>query len=90
MIADNFRQQVIEAAKSAGLSARDVLRVRIRTLGPAVLEEIHGLAVSEGRACGAIPMESAAEPVGIDWAALADFLVKIMPLILQVLALFGL
>lgn len=90
MIGENFRPQLIEAAKKAGLSAREVLRVRIRTLAPSVLEQCHDLCICEGRASGAIPMESADNPVGVDWAALADFLVKIMPLILQVLALFGL
>lgn len=86
--AQSFRRELLKAAeqgvREGDISRLDMLRLRLVSLNPAQLDRIHQAvseqAVADGRAMSV---------QAIDWSQLADFIKEILPLILQLISLFG-
>jgi len=97
---DSFRRELISAAKKAAakgdISRRDLIKLRIASFSPAFVERAEELCVVQmamsGEDSDALPMDEDGNIVktAIDWEAFAAFLERILPLILQILAAFGL
>ena len=94
---DNFHRSVIQAAVKAQregkLKRAEVVRLRVAMISPAFRQQVEDLAVVQMSASG-----SEATPIGengqvdrasIDWAGLAAFLEKLLPLILQLIDAFS-
>lgn len=86
-----FRDALIAAIKQARdegkLTAVQAISLRARAISPAFCARCEELAITEGIASGAIPFAS--NPAGIDWSGLKDFIVAIMPLIMELIKLFA-
>lgn len=96
---DSFHRGVIRAAmqlrERGELSRREVLRLRVAMLSPAFRAKAKELAIVQMTFSGE---ESAQAPIGsdgtidqaaIDWDGLADFIERLIPLILQLLEIFA-
>lgn len=97
---ESFRRELISAAKKAAakgdISRRDLIKLRIASFSPAFVERAEELCLVQmamsGEDSDALPLDDDGNIVktAIDWEAFAAFLEKILPLILQILAAFGL
>lgn len=94
-----FRRQLIAAAQKAvakgEISRRDALKIRVASFSPAFLERAEELCVVQMAMSGenedAIPRDETGtiDRASINWEGLAAFLERILPLILQLIAAFG-
>lgn len=94
-----FRRQLIAAAQKAvakgEISRRDALKLRVASFSPAFLERAEELCVVQMAMSGenedAIPRDETGtiDRASINWEGLAAFLERILPLILQLIAAFG-
>ena len=95
---NKFRQQLIQAAVSAqkkgDISRLDLIRIRVASFSPALIKKAEDLAViqiaSSGEE-GPFSVDENGEIVRetVDWAGLATFLEKLLPLILMLIRTFG-
>ena len=95
----SFRRQLIEASQKAvakgEISRRDALKIRVASFSPAFLERAEELCVVQMAMSGenedAIPRDETGtiDRASINWEGLAAFLERILPLILQLIAAFG-
>ena len=95
---NKFRQQLIQAAVAAQkkneISRLDLLRIRVASFSPALIKKAEDLAIVQMAASGEdgpFSLDDNGEIVRetIDWAGLATFLEKLLPLILQLIKVFG-
>lgn len=94
-----FRRTLVAAAQKAAqkgeISRRDALKIRVASFSPAFLERVEDLCVVQMAMSGededAIPRDAdgAIDRASINWEGLAAFLERILPLILQLIAAFG-
>lgn len=97
---DGFRaslsRAVTEARKDGTLKPREALRLQVRMLSPAFIEQAHDLAVTQiafsGETNEAVPLdaEGKVNVAGINWDGLIAFLEKLLPLLLKLFSAFGL
>jgi len=97
---DGFRaslsRAVTEARKDGTLKPREALRLQVRMLSPAFIEQAHDLAVTQiafsGEASDSVPLdaEGKVNVAGINWEGLIAFLEKLLPLLLKLFSAFGL
>lgn len=95
---NKFRQQLVQAAVSAqkkgDISRLDLIRIRVASFSPALIKKAEDLAViqiaSSGEE-GPFSVDENGEIVRetVDWAGLATFLEKLLPLILMLIRTFG-
>jgi hypothetical protein len=94
---DNFHREIIRAAvklqRDGKIKRADVVRLRVAMIAPAFRKQAEDLAIVQMSASG-----SEATPIGadgqidrasIDWAGIAAFLEKFIPLLLQLLDAFS-
>jgi hypothetical protein len=95
---NKFRQQLIQAAVSAQkkneISRLDLLRIRVASFSPALIKKAEDLAVIQMASSGEdgpFSVDDNGEIVRetIDWMGLAAFLEKLIPLILELIKVFG-
>lgn len=102
---ENFRRNLIRAAvklsQSNGedrISRADVLKIRLATMAPAMLEKAQKLAVIQMAASGdetvgtdIVPIDEDGKIVeaSIDWDKLISFLERLVPIILQLIDAFS-
>ena len=95
---NKFRQQLIQAAVSAQkkneISRLDLLRIRVASFSPSLIKKAEDLAVIQMAASGEegpFSLDANGEIVRetIDWSGLATFLEKLIPLILELIRVFG-
>ncbi len=83
-----FRAAVIkageQAVKSGELSRLDLMRLRLATMSPKVLEKMHQAASEQILSDGLAASYSA-----IDWSQLLAFIKEILPIILELIKLFS-
>jgi len=92
-----FHRNVIKAAmklhKDGKLKRSKVLRLRICMLSPAFRNAAEELAITQMVFSGAesVPMDEngIVERANIDWDKLLEFLEKLIPIILQIISIFG-
>jgi hypothetical protein len=94
-----FRRSLLSAAnksaKAGKIKRRQVLALRINTLSPAFLDAAKQVCVAQMYFSAAdekyVPVTSDGhvDVDGIDWDALADFLERIVPIILQLIEIFS-
>jgi hypothetical protein len=94
-----FRRAVVKAAdgaaKAGDIRRLDAVKIRVATLSPAFLDRAKELAVVQMQASGSdldglpVDAEGKIEVARIDWDKLGDFLVKLLPLILQLIDMFS-
>ena len=93
----SFHRSVLVAMRKsvrAGKMKRvDALRVRVALLSPAYRKHAEDLAVTQMAFSGsdAVPLNDSGqvERAAIDWTALGDFIERLIPLLLQLLEIFG-
>ena len=85
-----FRKHLLEAAEAAvadgTISRSDMIRLRFATLMPRVCDRLEQAAAEQlahDKGCSVASMGA------IDWASLLAFIKEIMPIILQLIALFS-
>lgn len=96
---DSFRRTLVKAvqsaAKSGKINRRQAFRLRVALFSPAFQEACKDVCIAQiafsGEASDAVPVsaDGTIERDGIDWDGLADFLERIVPIILQLISLFG-
>lgn len=94
-----FRRSLLAAAnksaKAGKLKRRQVLSLRVSTLSPAFLDAAKQVCVSQMFYSGVgeefVPMtdDGKVNMEGIDWDSFADFLERIIPIVLQLIEIFG-
>lgn len=86
-------QAAVKANKDGKLKRAELFRLRVAMLSPAFRQHAEDLAVTQMSASGSegVPMtpEGAVDRASIDWDALLAFLEKLIPLILQLIEMFG-
>lgn len=97
---DGFRSSlsraVADARRDGTLKPREAIRMQVRMLSPAFVEQAHDLAVTQiafsGEVSAAVPMdaEGKVQVANIQWDQLIEFLEKLLPLLLQLFSAFGL
>lgn len=93
----SFHRNVIKAAmelhKKGEIKRGQLLRLRICMLSPAFRNSAEELAITQMVFSGAenVPMneDGVVERSQIDWDALLEFLEKLVPIILQIISIFG-
>ena len=90
---DGLRRTMLKAAsESDDVNRREMFRLRVASLSPAFMEKVELLAVLELQATDYVmPLnaDGTVDKAAIDWDALLAFIEKIIPLILQLIDLFG-
>lgn len=90
-----FRASLLKAVDRArdvgSINKVQYLRLRIALLSPSFLRNAEDLAITEAVSSGVLQTEAdgSVDRVGIDWDAFADFLERIIPLILEILKMFN-
>ena len=92
-----FHRNVIKAAmelhKKGELKRTQVMRLRICMLSPAFRKSAEELAITQMVFSGAegVPMSTngVVDKAAIDWDGLIEFLEKLVPIILQIIQIFG-
>jgi hypothetical protein len=95
-----FHKQLLAAARlerdKGNITQGQCSMVRALQFRPLKLREAYKLAIAEGVKAGVVPAdvegdneEARTKAMAIDWQQLFDFLVKILPLILQIIAIFA-
>ncbi|WP_413432773.1 hypothetical protein [Crateriforma spongiae] len=97
--ASSFRRSLIQAtrkaARSGDITFADALKIRVALFSPAFCDAAEDLCVTQmafsGQAEGVLPMtpDGVIERASIDWDGFASFLERIVPIILQLISLFG-
>ena len=87
-----FRRALLAAAQQARDEGRinswEMFRIRTAAaLSPGKLREAQDVVVDQACAAGLMG-DGDAELDGFDWAALLSFIVKLLPIILQIIAIF--
>lgn len=89
---DAYRSALLKAVQESDLKPFQKAMIRIRTLNPVLINELRLFSLNsalEAKAIDLAEFQSAMQDVAeIDWDKLIDFLVKIMPLILQLIGMF--
>lgn len=82
-----FRKHLINAAEAAfhdgQMTRAQLIRIRFLSLNPKVCEQLEKVVREQ------IAMETGVTTQEINWDAIADFLVKIWPLIMQLIEMIG-
>ncbi len=95
---DSFHREMIRAAGKlrvkGELTRGQVIRLRVAMLSPAFRQRAKELAVTQMVFSGSdepIPMnaDGTIDETQIDWDKLADFLERLIPIVLQLLTIFG-
>ena len=85
-----FRAALLKAAREqqqAGeLTRGDYVRIWFASILPNQLTKMQEFTTEQAKMAGKMPLE--ASPVGFDWTALLDFIKQLLPLILEIIALF--
>jgi len=92
-----FHRNVVKAAmalhKKGELKRGQLMRLRIAMLSPAFRNSAEELAITQMVFSGAegVPMsaDGVVEKADIDWDKLLEFLEKLVPIILQIISIFG-
>jgi hypothetical protein len=87
-----FKRALLQAAsqeRAAGnLTGWELMRVRVAVaMRPARVLEAQSMVVEQ--ACAAGLMQDAADLDGFDWEALLEFIRQLLPLILEIIAIFS-
>lgn len=89
---DAYRSALLKAIQESNLKAFQKAMLRIRTLNPLLLEEIRLFSLNsalEAKVIDALEYQAAMQDVTeIDWNKLIDFLVKLLPLIIELIGMF--
>jgi len=93
----DFHSGIIAAAvraRQAGtITARDSLKIRVAMLSPAFRQSAKQLCLTQMAFSGSdqVPVDANGiiDETAVDWSGLADFLTAILPILLQLLELFG-
>jgi hypothetical protein len=93
----SFHRNVIKAAmalhKKGEIKRSQLLRLRICMLSPAFRNSAEELAITQMVFSGAESVPMSADGVvdrsNIDWDALLEFLEKLVPIIMQIISIFG-
>jgi len=86
--AKTLRKAAKEAWRNGDLSRWDLAKVRLATrINPAGIQEAQAAVEDEAMAAG-LCMSNETFGEGFDWDALLAFITKLLPLILQLIALF--
>ena len=95
---DSFHREIIRAASKlrvkGELSRAKMIRLRVAMLSPAFRQRAKELAVTQmafSNSDAPIPVNSQGEidETAIDWDSLADFLERLIPIIVQLMSIFG-
>jgi hypothetical protein len=91
--AAGFRHALLKAAqeehKAGRLTGWELYRVRlISALRPRKLREAQDAVADQAYAAGYMAAASDGDADGFDWAALLDFIKELLPIILQIIAMF--
>ena len=97
--ADGFRRSLIKAIRqrvqSGELSRRDAIRIRVAMVSPAFREHCENLALTQivfsGTTTDLVQYDEDGkiERASIDWDNLIGFLERLLPLILELISIFG-
>jgi len=86
-------QAAVKANKDGKLKRAELFKLRVAMLSPAFRQHAEDLAITQMSASGSegVPMtpEGAVDRASIDWDALLSFLEKLIPIILQLIEMFG-
>jgi hypothetical protein len=93
----SFHRQIVkatqEAAKRGEISRIDALKLRIAFLSPAFRQHAEDLAIVQMYFHDpmALPLsaDGSIERANIDWSKLMDYLIKLLPLFLEIMRLIG-
>jgi hypothetical protein len=91
--AAGFRHALLKAAqeehKAGRLTAWEMYRIRwISALRPRKIREAQDAVADQACAAGYMSAASDGDGVGFDWMALLDFIKELLPIILQIIAMF--
>ena len=95
-----FRKTIIQASKKAfsdgEITRKQLLKIRLGTLSPAVLEKIEDVAIMQMAASGEdlsgiveVNSDGKINRASIDWNNLIDFVERLIPIILQIIQIFA-
>ncbi len=86
---------VVSARKAGKLSVREAIAIRVATFAPSFMDRVEDLCVTQmafsdqGSEYLPIAEDGSIDRTAIDWEEFADFLERILPLILELLKAFG-
>lgn len=87
-----FRKQLLKTTRKAffkrEISLVQLFATRWATRDPEILEELRGAVIDQAVCEGLLEPAAADAPEAIDWSALAEFFERIIPLIMQIIAMF--
>jgi hypothetical protein len=91
--AAGFRHTLLKAAQEEHRAGRltnwEMYRIRLASaLRPRKLREAQDAVSDQACAAGYMAAASDGDGVGFDWAALLDFIKELLPIILQIIAMF--
>lgn len=95
-----FRKTIIQAATKAfgegEITRKQLLKIRLGTLSPAVLTKIEDVAIMQMAASGEdlsgiveVNSDGKINRASIDWNNLIDFVERLIPIILQIIQIFA-
>lgn len=88
-----FLQAVSKARQAGKITRRQALRIRIKLLSPSFRDHCEGLCVTQMVFSEAedlpVNVDGSIDQTAIDWDSLADFLERMIPIILQLIEIFG-
>jgi hypothetical protein len=95
-----LRRAIIQSGRKAvregSLNRSDFLRIRVGTLAPAVLKSIEDVAIMQMLASGddtsgvlEMDADGKVDRASIDWEKLLEFIERLLPIILQIISIFG-
>ena len=89
---DSFRLALLKAVQESDLKAFQKAVIRIRTLNPVPINELRMYSLNaayEANVIDQAEFQAAMQDVKeIDWNKLVDFLMKILPLIIELIGMF--
>ena len=89
---DSFRLALLKAVQESDLKAFQKAVIRIRTLNPVLINELRMYSLNaayEANVIDQAEFQAAMQDVKeIDWNKLVDFLMKILPLIIELIGMF--
>ena len=90
-----FLQAVRDARKAGTITAKDAVTLRVSSFSPAFMQQVEQVAVTQMVMSGgdeALPMsaDGSIDRASIPWGNFGAFLQKLLPIILELIKLFGL
>ena len=91
--ATGFRRALLKAAQEERAAGRitgwEMYRIRLASaLAPRKIREAQDAVADQACAAGYMAAASDGDGVGFDWTALLDFIKELLPILLQIIALF--